>query len=121
MRVSSDDSFRLQGEIAGQQDQLFKMLVDYTVKANPVVIDFAHVHRIDFVNAGRLAGVLEKAGQSGKAIVVRGAGEMTIALFAVVGLHQHARRRQQLRAVTDRRDRLVGLREVADDLQHLLV
>jgi len=91
VRVSSDDSFRLQGEIAGQQDQLFKLLVDYTVKASPVVIDFAHVHRIDFVNAGRLAGVLEKAGQSGKAIVVRGAGEMTIALFAVVGLHQYAR------------------------------
>ena len=91
VRVSSDDSFRLQGEIAGQQDALFKHLGEYAAKASPVLIDFAHVHRIDFVNAGRLAGIVEKTAQAGKAVVLRSAGEMTIALFAVLNVHRHAR------------------------------
>jgi anti-anti-sigma regulatory factor len=91
VRVATDDSFRLHGEIAGQQDGLFRMLTDYVQKASPVLIDFAHTHRIDFVNAGRLAGIVEKAVQANKPVVLRAAGEMTIALFAVAGLHKLAR------------------------------
>ncbi|HKY03233.1 MAG TPA: STAS domain-containing protein [Burkholderiales bacterium] len=90
-REPSDDSFHFQGEIAGQQDALMQALTAYTAKASPVLLDFTLVRRMDYVNAGRLTGVVEKAVEAGKAVVLRGAGEMTIALFAVLGLHQRAR------------------------------
>jgi anti-anti-sigma regulatory factor len=56
-----------------------------------VTIDCAAAKRIDFVNAGRLLNVLEKQKAEGKEIVVRGAGEMIIALFAVMGITKIAR------------------------------
>jgi anti-anti-sigma regulatory factor len=43
------------------------------------------------VNAGRLLNVLEKLKAEGKQLVIRGAGEMIIALFAVMGIPKVAR------------------------------
>ena len=88
--AGGDDSFR-RGEVAGQSDQLFTDLAAYAAGANPVVLDFAAARRIDFVNAGRLLNVLEKLKAEGKELVVRGAGEMIIALFAVMGIPKVAR------------------------------
>jgi anti-anti-sigma regulatory factor len=89
--LEADDAFHLSGEVAGQSDQLFADLGTYAAAANPVVLDFAAARRIDFVNAGRLLNSLEKLKAEGKGIVIRSAGEMIIALFAVMGIHKVAR------------------------------
>jgi len=86
-----DDAFHVVGEVAGQSDQLFTDIAAYAGGANPVTLDFAAARRIDFVNAGRLLNVLEKQKAAAKSLVIRGAGEMIIALFAVMGITKMAR------------------------------
>jgi anti-anti-sigma regulatory factor len=88
---TADDAFIVAGEIAGQSEQLFAALASYATAANPVVLDFAAARRIDFINAGRLLNALEKLKAEGKALVIRGAGQMIIALFAVMGIPKIAR------------------------------
>jgi anti-anti-sigma regulatory factor len=87
----ADDAFHVSGEVAGSSDQLFADIGTYAAAANPVVLDFATARRVDFVNAGRLLNVLEKLKAEGKPLVIRGAGEMIIALFAVMGIPKVAR------------------------------
>lgn len=87
----ADDAFHVSGELAGQSDRLFTDLGAYAAAANPVVLDFSTARRIDFVNAGRLLNALEKLKAEGKQLVIRGAGEMIIALFAVMGIPKVAR------------------------------
>jgi anti-anti-sigma regulatory factor len=87
----ADEAFHVSGEVAGQSDQLFTDLGAYAAAANPVVLDFGTARRVDFVNAGRLLNVLEKLKAEGKPLVIRGAGEMIIALFAVMGIPKVAR------------------------------
>jgi anti-anti-sigma regulatory factor len=89
--AEADDTFHVSGEVAGSSDQLFADLGTYAAAANPVVLDFATARRVDFVNAGRLLNVLEKLKAEGKQLVIRGAGEMIIALFAVMGIPKVAR------------------------------
>jgi anti-anti-sigma regulatory factor len=86
-----DGAFRIAGEVAGQNDALFADLGAYAAQANPVLIDMKRTRRIDFINAGRLLNVLEKLKAEGKPIVVRGVGEMIVALFAVMGIPKVAR------------------------------
>jgi anti-anti-sigma regulatory factor len=83
---TGDDAFHLVGEVAGQSDQLFTDIAAYAGGHNPVTLELAATRRIDFVNAGRLLNVLEKQQAEGKQLVIRGAGEMIIALFAVMGI-----------------------------------
>lgn len=87
----ADEAFHVSGEVAGSSDQLFAELGTYAATANPVVLDFATARRVDFVNAGRLLNALEKLKAEGKQLVIRGAGEMIIALFAVMGIPKVAR------------------------------
>lgn len=86
-----DGAFRISGEVAGQHDALFADLAAYAGGANPVLIDMKRTRRIDFVNAGRLLNVLEKLKAESKPIVIRGVGEMIVALFAVMGISKVAR------------------------------
>ena len=88
---TGDDAFHVVGEVAGQSDQLFTDITAYAGGASPVAIDFSATKRIDFVNAGRLLNVLEKQKAEGKQLVIRGAGEMIVALFAVMGITKIAR------------------------------
>lgn len=88
---AGDESFHVVGEVAGQSDQLFNDIATYAGRANPVMLDFFAAKRIDFVNAGRLLNVLEKQKAEGKQLVIRGAREMIIALFAVMGIPKVAR------------------------------
>lgn len=90
-RDDSDDSYRLEGDIAGEQEALFADLQKYVKQANPVLIDLSRTRRIDFINAGRLLHLIEKARESKRAVVLRSVGEMMMALFAVMGIHKHAR------------------------------
>jgi anti-anti-sigma regulatory factor len=83
---TGDDAFHLVGEVAGPSDQLFTDIAAYAGGHNPVTLELAATRRIDFVNAGRLLNVLEKQQAEGKQLVIRGAGEMIIALFAVMGI-----------------------------------
>jgi len=87
----SDDSYRLEGDIAGEQDGLFADLLKYALNANPVIVDLSRTRRIDFINAGRLLHVVEKAREAKRPIVLRAVGEMMTALFAVMGIHKLAR------------------------------
>ncbi len=86
-----DGAFRIAGEVAGQHDALFGELGAYAADANPVLIDMKATRRIDFVNAGRMLNALEKLKAEGKPIVIRGVGEMIVALFAVMGISKVAR------------------------------
>jgi ABC-type transporter Mla MlaB component len=88
---TGDEAFHLVGEVAGQSDQLFTDIAAYARGHNPVTLELAAAKRIDFVNAGRLLNVLEKQQAEGKELVIRGAGEMIIALFAVMGITKIAR------------------------------
>jgi ABC-type transporter Mla MlaB component len=88
---TGDDAFHLVGDVAGQSDQLFTDITAYARGHNPVTLELAAAKRIDFVNAGRLLNVLEKQQAEGKELVIRGAGEMIIALFAVMGITKIAR------------------------------
>lgn len=88
---AGDEAFHVVGEVAGQSDQLFTDIAAYVGQANPIVLDFFATKRIDFVNAGRLLNVLEKQAAEGKQAVIRGAREMIIALFAVMGIPKVAR------------------------------
>ncbi len=90
-RDDSDDSYHLEGDIAGEQDSLFADLLKYAIEANPVVVDFSGTRRIDFINAGKLLHVVEKAHAAKHPVVLRSAGEMMMALFAVMGIHKLAR------------------------------
>ena len=90
-RMIGDHAFHVVGEVAGQSDQLFTDITTYASGASPVAIDFSATKRIDFVNAGRLLNVLEKQKAEGKQLVIRGAGEMIVALFAVMGITKIAR------------------------------
>lgn len=90
-RDPADDSYRLAGDIAGPQDALFADLLSYAEAASPVVIDCSAMRRIDFINAGRLLHIIEKAKEGKRAVVLRAVSEMTIALFAVMGIHKLAR------------------------------
>jgi ABC-type transporter Mla MlaB component len=88
---TGDEAFHMVGEVAGQSDQLFTEIAAYAGGRNPVTLELAATKRIDFVNAGRLLNVLEKQQAEGKELVIRGAGEMIIALFAVMGITRIAR------------------------------
>ena len=88
---AGDEAFHVVGEIAGPSDQLFVDIAAFATRMNPVMLDFFATKRIDFVNAGRLLNVLEKQKAEGKQLVIRGAREMIIALFAVMGIPKVAR------------------------------
>jgi ABC-type transporter Mla MlaB component len=88
---TGDEAFHLVGEVAGQSDQLFTEIAAYAGGHNPVTLELAAAKRIDFVNAGRLLNLMEKQQADGKEFVIRGAGEMIIALFAVMGITKIAR------------------------------
>jgi ABC-type transporter Mla MlaB component len=85
------EAFQVIGEVAGQADAFFVDLSTYARRASPVILDFSAAKRVDFVNAGRLVHFIEKHKAEGKQVVLRGAGEMIIALFAVMGIPRVAR------------------------------
>ena len=88
---SVDEAFIIDGEVAGPSEKLLADLEGYAAAANPVVIDMLRARRVDFVNAGQLLNVLARIKQAGKSIEIRGANEMIVALFAMMGIREFAR------------------------------
>jgi ABC-type transporter Mla MlaB component len=86
-----DEAFVIDGEVAGPSDKLLADLEGYAAAANPVVIDMLRARRVDFVSAGQLLNVLARIKQAGKSIEIRGANEMIVALFAMMGIREFAR------------------------------
>ena len=82
----SEQVMRLTGEITGADCGTLKAVVDYAAGCNPVVIDFSAVARVDFANAGQLLNTFSKLHQAGKAVKIRGANELILALFGVMGV-----------------------------------
>ena len=77
---------RLAGDITGADCGTLKAVVEYAAGFNPVVIDFSAVARVDFANAGQLLNTFSKLHQAGKAVKIRGANELILALFGVMGV-----------------------------------
>jgi anti-anti-sigma regulatory factor len=88
---AGDEAFVIDGEVAGPSDKLLADLEGYAAAANPVVIDMLRARRVDFVSAGQLLNVLARIKQAGKSIEIRGANEMIVALFAMMGIREFAR------------------------------
>jgi anti-anti-sigma regulatory factor len=89
--AAASDAFHVVGEVAGQADGFFAEVSAYAQHASPLILDFSATTRIDFVAAGRLMHVIEKHKADGKQVILRAAGEMIIALFAVMGIPRVAR------------------------------
>jgi anti-anti-sigma regulatory factor len=87
----ADEAFVIDGEVAGPSEKLLSDLEGYAAEVNPVVIDMLRARRVDFVNAGQLLNVLARIKQAGKSIEIRGANEMIVALFAMMGIREFAR------------------------------
>lgn len=87
----ADEAFVIDGDVAGPSEKLLADLESYAAAANPVVIDMLRARRVDFVNAGQLLNVLARIKQAGKPIEIRGANEMIVALFAMMGIREFAR------------------------------
>ncbi len=84
--VPAEQVMRLAGDITGADCGTLKAVVDYAAGCNPVVIDFSAVARVDFANAGQLLNTFSKLHQAGKAVKIRGANELIVALFGVMGV-----------------------------------
>jgi anti-anti-sigma regulatory factor len=89
--AAPSDAYYVEGEVAGANDAVFDDLAAYAEAANPIVIDMSRTRRVDFVNAGRLLNVLEKAKTGDRSIVIRGVGEMIAALLSVMRITKIAR------------------------------
>ncbi len=84
--VPVEQVMRLTGDITGGDGGTLKAIVDYAAGINPVVIDFSAVPRVDFVNAGQLLNTFSKLHKAGKTVKIRGANELIVALFGVMGV-----------------------------------
>lgn len=84
--VTAEQVMRLTGDITGADSGTLKAIVDYAADLNPVVIDFSAVPRVDFVNAGQLLNTFSKLHKAGKTVKIRGANELIVALFGVMGV-----------------------------------
>jgi len=86
LQAQADKALRLSGEITGANENTLKAIVDYAAESSLVLIDFSAVPRVDFVSAGQLLNTFSKLHQSGKAVKLRGANELIVALFGVMGV-----------------------------------
>jgi ABC-type transporter Mla MlaB component len=84
--AQTEHVLRLAGDIIGADDQTLKTIVDFAAESGLVIIDFSAVPRVDFVSAGQLLNTFSKLHQSGKAVKIRGANELIVALFGVMGV-----------------------------------
>lgn len=88
---SGEGTFSMSGELRGNIDTVLEKLADYAGANSSAVVDMAAVKRIDFVSAGALLNLLTRLNQGGKNVQIRGANELIIALFVVMGIHKVAR------------------------------
>jgi anti-anti-sigma regulatory factor len=82
----AEQMLRLSGEITGADEVTLKTILDYAADSNLVLIDFSAVSRVDFVSAGQLLNTFSKLHQAGKSVKIRGANELILALFGVMGV-----------------------------------
>lgn len=82
--------FHMRGVISGSSDAVLQSLEAFAAAQDEVVIDMMDVSRVDFVCVGNFLNVLIKLSTAGKSITIRGANEMVLALFAVMGVDQFA-------------------------------
>jgi anti-anti-sigma regulatory factor len=85
------DVFAVEGDITGPGERVLGELEAFAANADPVVIDLERTRRVDFVSAGQLLNLLAQVKQSGKSIEIRGANQLVMALFAMMGIRELAR------------------------------
>lgn len=87
-----DGAYFMRGELRGNIDAILQELAEYIGATNPAVLDMTSVKRIDFVSAGALLNLLTRLNRDGKTVIhVRGANELVIALFVVMGIQKLVR------------------------------
>lgn len=89
--AGGSDVFVVEGDITGPGDRVLAELEAFAATADPVVIDLERTRRVDFVSAGQLLNLLAQVKQSGKSIDIRGANQLVMALFAMMGIRELAR------------------------------
>jgi ABC-type transporter Mla MlaB component len=85
------DAFVVEGDVIGPTERVLSELQAFAAQADPVVIDLERTRRVDFVSAGQLLNLLAQLKQSGKSIEIRGANQLILALFAMMGIRELAR------------------------------
>lgn len=90
-RDADQQALVLSGEVTGASDALAKQLQDWAVANRMLLVDMSGVTRVDFVTAGLMLNVLSKMHQAGTVIQIRGANELILALFRIMGIDQVAK------------------------------
>ena len=83
---SFPQALMLSGEITGAGEALAKQLNEWAAVNSMLVIDLSKVKRVDFVSAGLMLNVISRLHNGGTTIQIRGANELIVALFQVMGV-----------------------------------
>lgn len=81
-----EDVCMLHGEITDSDSRGLDEIKAYAKNHQYMLIDMADLKRIDFVSAGSLLNVFIELTQQGKQITIRGAHELLVALFRMLGI-----------------------------------
>ncbi len=87
---STVDALTLAGEITPANEGALQKLGDYAASHDPVVVDLAHVTRVDYGSVSNLISALMHCLGSGKTITLRGHNALIHELFRVMGIDQLA-------------------------------
>lgn len=90
VRRGSDEMFALSGEMIGANANEFALLAEFAGPHDPVVVDLAHLQRIDFVCTGMLLNTLSQLAMRGKTLRMVNASALVAALFSAMGISQLA-------------------------------
>lgn len=82
--------FMIEGVLDSKTQHKLGELERHAAERAHVIIDMTHATRVDFMTIGAFIGTLSSVHAQGKQITITGANEMLQALFAVMGVHEHA-------------------------------
>lgn len=89
--AGSSEAFLVDGDVTAPADRVLADLEAFATGANPVLVDLERTRRVDFVSAGQLLNLLARLKQSGRSIEIRGANQLVLALFTMMGIRELAR------------------------------
>ncbi len=87
----SPDRFLMPPVLSGNIDSLMAAIKDYAGQYNPVVIDCAHLTRIDFTAAGQLLSGLTPLSGGGRKIEFQDVNHLVAAMLQVMGINRLAK------------------------------
>jgi len=88
---NDDDAIALAGELCGSEDDELARFAKSAQARDDIVIDMAHVKRVDSAAAGEMLKTITALAAAGKPVQVRFANELVNALFQVLGVTRYAK------------------------------